>query len=107
MLVKQFVDEGLGNSSYLIASEETGQAVVLDPERDVDRYLQIAAGLGLRIIYALDTHLHNDFVSGAREIAAQVGAQVGASIEAQVDFEHLPLGEGSALDLGEMRIATL
>jgi hydroxyacylglutathione hydrolase len=107
MLVKQFVDVGLGNSSYLIASEETGQAAVLDPERDVDRYLQTAEGLGLRIIYALDTHLHNDFVSGAREIAAQVGAQVGASIEARVEFEHIPLGEGSTLDLGEIRIATL
>jgi hydroxyacylglutathione hydrolase len=107
MLVKQFVDEGLGNSSYLIASEETGQAAVLDPERDVDRYLQIAEGLGLRIIYTLDTHLHNDFVSGAREIAAKVGALIGASIEAQVDFEHLPLSEASALDLGELRIATL
>jgi hydroxyacylglutathione hydrolase len=79
----------------------------LDPERDVDRYLQIAEGLGLRIIYALDTHLHNDFVSGAREIAARVGAQVGASAQAQVDFEHLPLDDGSALDLGEVRIATL
>ena len=107
MFVKQFVDEGLGNSSYLIASEETGQAAVLDPERDVDRYLQSAEGLGLRIIYTLDTHLHNDFVSGSREIAAKVGAKVGASIEAQVDFEHLPLSEGSALDLGEIKIATL
>ena len=107
MLVKPFVDEGLGNSSYLIASEETGQAAVLDPERDVDRYLQSAEGLGLRIIYALDTHLHNDFVSGSREIAARAGARVGASMEAQVDFEHLPLSEGFGLDLGEMRIATL
>jgi hydroxyacylglutathione hydrolase len=107
MLIKQFVDEGLGNSSYLIASEETGQTAVLDPERDVDRYLQTAEGLGLRIVYALDTHLHNDFVSGAREIAAQVGAQIGASAEAHVDFEHLPLSEASALDMGELRIATL
>ncbi|HLA97098.1 MAG TPA: rhodanese-like domain-containing protein [Anaerolineales bacterium] len=107
MLVKQFVDEGLGNSSYLIAAEESGQAAVLDPERDVDRYLQTAEGLGLRIIYALDTHLHNDFVSGSREIAAQAGAQVGASIEARVDFEHLPLSEGYTLDLGGVRIATL
>jgi hydroxyacylglutathione hydrolase len=107
MLVKQFVDEGLGNSSYLIASKETGQAAVLDPERDVDRYLQMAEGLGLKIIYALDTHLHNDFVSGALEIAAQAGAKVGASSEARIDFEHLPLSEGSTLDLGELRIATL
>jgi len=107
MLVKQFVDEGLGNSSYLIASEETGQAAVVDAERDVDRYLQVADGLGLHIQYALDTHLHNDFVSGAREIAAQVGAMIGASSQAEVEFEHMPLSEGSELDLGELTIATL
>ena len=107
MFVKQFVDEGLGNSSYLIASEETGQAAVVDAQRDVDRYLQVAEGLGFHIAYALDTHLHNDFVSGAREIASHVGAKVGASLEAQVDFEHLPLSDGSVLGLGELRIVTL
>jgi hydroxyacylglutathione hydrolase len=80
---------------------------VLDPERDVDRYLQIAEGLGLRIVFILDTHLHNDFVSGARELAAQTGALVGASSEAHIDFEHLPLNDGSSLDLGDIRIVTL
>jgi hydroxyacylglutathione hydrolase len=107
MLVKQFVDEGLGNTSYLIGSVETGLAAVLDPERDVDRVLQTAEGLGLRILYTLDTHLHNDFVSGTREIVARTGATAGASAGAGVGFEHLPLHDGSVLELGGMRIVTL
>jgi hydroxyacylglutathione hydrolase len=107
MLVKQFVDEGLGNSSYLIASEETGQAAILDPERDVDRYLQIAEGLGLRIIYTLDTHLHNDFISGSRELAARAGVQIGASSQAELSFEHLPLQDGNLLQLGDLSIRVL
>lgn len=63
LFVKQFVDEGLGNSSYLIASEETGIAAVIDPQRDVDKYVKTAESLGLKLTYALDTHLHADFVS--------------------------------------------
>ena len=49
LFVKQFVDEGLGNSSYLIASEGTGIAAVIDPQRDVDKYIQVADGLGLKL----------------------------------------------------------
>ena len=107
MFVKQFVDEGLGNSSYLIASEETGQAAVLDPQRDVDRYLQVAEGLGLRLIYALDTHLHNDFVSGSRELATQAGVQVGASAEAELSFGHLPLQDRDVIHLGDLSLRVL
>ena len=107
MFVKQFVDEGLGNSSYLIASEETGLAAVLDPQRDVDRYLQVAEGLGLRLVYTLDTHLHNDFVSGSRELAVQAGIQVGASAEAEVSFEHLPLQDRDVIQLGDLSIRVL
>jgi len=82
--IKQFVDEGLGNSSCLIGSAETGKAAVIDPQRDVDRYLQVAEGMGLRLAYSLDTHLHADFVSGARELAARVTKPfcIGASAKA-------------------------
>ncbi len=107
MLVKQFVDEGLGNSSYLIGSEKTGLAAVIDPQRDVDRYLQVAEGLGLRLTYTLDTHLHNDFISGARELAAQPGIIVGASAEARLEFEHQPLQAGATLSLGDVAIGVL
>jgi hydroxyacylglutathione hydrolase len=63
--------------------------------------------LGLRIAYSLDTHLHNDFVSGAREIAAAAGARIGASAEAGLHFDHLPLSEGSRVQLGELSIRVL
>lgn len=107
MLVKPFVDEGLGNTSYLIASEETGLAAVLDPQRDIDRYLQVADGLGLRLVYALDTHLHNDFVSGALELSRQAGVKVGASAEASLGFEHLPLRDSDVIQLGDLSIGVL
>jgi hydroxyacylglutathione hydrolase len=107
MFLRPFVDEGLGNSSYLIGSEEAGLAAAIDPQRDIDRYVQTAEGLGLRLVYALDTHLHADFVSGARELAAQLGLQIGASAEAQLAFDHRPLREGDALTLGELTIGVL
>ena len=102
MFVKQFVDEGLGNSSYIVGSEAAGVAAVIDPQRDVDRYLQAAEGLGLRLTHVLDTHLHADFVSGARELAAKAGLKIGASRTAEMAFEHLPLAEGDTLHLGEV-----
>jgi len=107
VFLKQFVDEGLGNSSYLIGSEATGLAAVIDPQRDVDRYLQVVEGLGLRLTYALDTHLHNDFISGARELLTQKGLIVGASAEARLEFEHQPLAAGATLSLGDVTIGVL
>ncbi len=108
MLVKPFVDEGLGNSSYLIASEASGLAAVIDPERDVDRYIRAAEGLGLRLTYAFDTHLHADFVSGARELAARIPElRIGASAGAPLPFEHLALRECDTLPLGELTIGVL
>jgi hydroxyacylglutathione hydrolase len=109
LFIKQFVDKGLGNSSYLIGSTETGIAAVIDPLRDVDRYLQVAEGMGLRLAYTFDTHLHADFVSGARELAARVTAPfcIGASAKAALDFDHLPLNEGDTLSLGDISIGVL
>lgn len=109
LLIKPFVDEALGNSSYLIASTETGLAAAIDPQRDVDRYLQVAEGMGLRLAYALDTHLHADFVSGARELAARAPEpfRIGASARAALEFEHLPLNDGDTLSLGGISIRVM
>src|SRR5437867_5681573 len=89
--VQPFVDEGLGNSAYLVGSRDAKVAALIDPLRDVDRYVETARRLGVTITYALDTHLHNDFVSGTREAAARTGATVGASAEAGLAFDHRPL----------------
>lgn len=107
MLIKPFVDENLGNSSYLVASEQTRQAVAIDAERDIDRYVRVAEGLGLRLTHALDTHLHADFVSGARELAAQYDGTIGASAGSNLAFDYLRLNEGDTLSLGDLKLVVL
>ncbi len=105
--IKPFVDTGLGNSAYLIGSHETKKGILIDPLRDVDRYLSAAAENGIQLTHVLDTHLHADFVSGNREIANQTGALIGASAEAHVEFEHHPLTEDSVIDLGAFQIRVM
>jgi len=105
--IEPFVDTGLGNSAYLIGSLETKKGILIDPLRDVDRYLHTANELGLQLTHVLDTHLHADFVSGNREIATQTGAAIGASAEAGLGFEHNPLTEDSVIDLGAFQIRVM
>ncbi len=102
--VEPFVDKGLGNSAYLVGSHHTKKGILIDPLRDVDRYLQAAFERGIQLTHVLDTHLHADFVSGNREIAHQTGALIGASAEAKVGFAHQPLTEESIIDLGAFQI---
>ena len=105
--IEPFVDTGLGNSAYLIGSHETKKGILIDPLRDVDRYLYAASKLGIQLTHVLDTHLHADFVSGNREIAHQTGAVIGASVEAKVGFDHWPLTEDSVIDLGVFQIRVM
>jgi len=102
--IEPFVDQGLGNSAYLIGSHDTKKGILIDPLRDVDQYLQAASERGLTLTHVLDTHLHADFVSGNREIAHQTGAVIGASAGAKAGFEHQPLTEDSVIDLGAFQI---
>jgi len=105
--IESFVDTGLGNSAYLIGSHETKKGILIDPLRDVDRYLHAASELGLTLTHVLDTHLHADFVSGNREIANQTGAVIGASADAKVGFDHNPLTEDSVIDLGAFQVRVM
>lgn len=72
MLIRQVVDDKLAQNAYVIGCQRTGEAIVIDPERDVDRYLALAEREGLRLIAAAETHIHADFLSGSRELAARV-----------------------------------
>jgi hydroxyacylglutathione hydrolase len=101
------VDAGLGNSAYLIGSHATKKGILIDPLRDVDRYLHTANQLGIQLTHVLDTHLHADFISGNSEIAHQTGAVIGASAEAQLGFDHQPLTEESVIDLGAFQIRVM
>lgn len=87
MLVRMIYDEDLAQAAYLIGCPRSGEAIVIDPERDVDRYLALAAEHGLRITAVGETHIHADFVSGARELAEQTGAKVYVSSEGGPDWQ--------------------
>jgi hydroxyacylglutathione hydrolase len=100
------VDEGLGNSAYLVDLAD-GRALAVDASRDL-RALRTEAGRrGLRIEYAADTHLHADFLSGAVQLAADEGATVLASQAGDRTFPHRALSDGDEIDLGGLRMRTL
>ena len=104
MLVEQITVESLGNSSYLVGSPEAGVCAVVDPVRDVDLYTERASHLGLEILYSLETHVHNDFVSGSRELAARTGATVCASGASGLLFDYRPLRHGDSIEVGTVRL---
>ncbi|WP_069169266.1 MBL fold metallo-hydrolase [Streptomyces griseus] len=94
-----FVDtletEGLGNRSYLAGGAET--AVVVDPPRDVERVVAAAAGRGVRIAHVVETHVHNDYVTGGVELARLTGAHYLVPAAARVSFERVPVADGDTV----------
>lgn len=107
MYLSQFFVEGLGHASYLLASEKTHEAAIVDPRRDIDVYLDAARAAGVEIRYVLETHNHNDFVSGARALAELTGATHIASAQAELQFPYQPASDGDTLTLGEVTLHTL
>jgi hydroxyacylglutathione hydrolase len=107
MFFTQFHVEALGHASYLIGDDATGHALVLDPRRDVDVYLEAARGQGLRITHVLDTHGHNDYLSGLSELQARTGAQVLGSAAAELGYDHRSVADGEVLELGDVGLEVL
>ena len=107
MQIRQFVDEGLGNSTHLVISERTGLAALIDPLRDVDRYLEVAATAGASISHVFETHVHNDFVTGSRELAARTGARVVAGAAGGLEFEHDAVSDGDVVAVGDLSFTVL
>jgi hydroxyacylglutathione hydrolase len=99
MYFKQFYLGCLAHASYLIGSE--GEAAVVDPQRDVEQYLEEAEARGLKIKYVIETHLHADFVSGHRELAARTGAEILFGSKAGASFPHTAVKEGDEIVLGK------
>src|SRR6188472_2581411 len=99
------VDEGLGNSSYLVDLGD-GRALALDPSRHPGGYLQRAEQRGLTIAFTVETHLHADFVSGSRELSA-LGAQVIAPRTAGLEYPARGVEDGDELDLGGLTMRAL
>lgn len=116
MFLRQITDSSLAQNSYLIGCQRTGEAIIIDPERDVNRYLKIAAENDLRISAVAETHIHADFVSGARELAANSEVEIYLSAEGGADWQsewakgennlHL-LHDGTTFHVGNIKFQTL
>src|SRR6202790_5011501 len=105
MYFEQFYLTCLSHASYMIGSE--GEVAVIDPQRDVDIYMKAADEQNLKIRHIFETHLHADFVSGHKELAARTGAKIYIGAEAGAVFSHLPVGEGYELRFGKASIRVL
>src|SRR5574337_1101086 len=98
MLLRRFYDSKLAAASYLLGCTETGEALVVDPGRDAEQYAQAAAQEHLRITAVTETHIHADFVSGSRELAARTGARLLLSGEGGTDWHYrFARGDGATL----------
>jgi hydroxyacylglutathione hydrolase len=105
MYFEQFYLTCLAHASYMIGSE--GEAAVVDPQRDVDIYLKAAAEQGLTIRHIFETHLHADFVSGHKELAARTGAKIYIGAQANASFAHEALTDGFEIKIGAVRVRAL
>ena len=105
MYFEQFYLGCLAHASYLFGSE--GEAVVVDPQRDVEIYLETAAEHGLKIRHIFETHLHADFISGHKELAARTGATIYIGASAGAKFPHIDVRDGFELQVGRARIRVL
>jgi hydroxyacylglutathione hydrolase len=101
VLIEQFFLGCLAHASYLVASD--GIAAVIDPQRDVDIYIDAAKQKGLKIEHIIETHLHADFVSGHHELAQRTGARIYVGEDAHATFPHVALHDGDTLQFGNAR----
>lgn len=108
MFLQQFHLESLGHASYLVGEESIGEALVLDPQRDVRAYFEAARVHGFRIAYAIDTHGHNDYLSGISEIVARApGLTVLAAALGEFGYDHRAVRDGEVVEMGEVAFEVL
>jgi len=103
--VEVFVTAGLGDNSYLVSSD--GEAAVVDPQRDAWRLVRAAEAGGARIRAVLETHVHNDYVSGAHELRAATGAELVVPAQGAYEFPHRPAADGHEVRIGDLRLVAL
>lgn len=115
MLLKYFYDQALAHASYLVGCQRSGEAIIVDPGRDVEPYLATAKREGMKIVGVAETHIHADYVSGARELADRVGATLYVSDEGPAEwkylylepYSHQLLKEGDRFMVGNVEFLTL
>lgn len=107
MIFQQFYLEALGHASYLIGSEETGEAFALDVRRDVDLYYDFARRQGLTIRFAADTHQHNDYLTGITELQQRSPLELLSGARAELGYQARKLDDGQRLKMGEIELEVL
>jgi hydroxyacylglutathione hydrolase len=115
MLLRRFYDPKLAQASYLIACGRSGEAIVIDPNRDAEQYVRAAESEGVRIAHVTETHIHADFVSGSRELAARTGALLHLSGEGGTEWSYdfanadgaAILRDGATIQVGNVRLSAM
>src|SRR5690625_699115 len=111
MFFQHIYDKTLSQGSYLVGCQATGESIVIDAKRDIDDYLKIAKENNLRITHIAETHIHADFLSGSRELAAVTGAQMYLSDEGgsdwQYEFPHHGLKHKDVIKIGNLSLEVL
>jgi hydroxyacylglutathione hydrolase len=107
VIFQQFYLNCLAHASYLIGDEATRAAAVVDPQRDIDRYVTFAAEHSLRIQHVFLTHLHADFIAGHLELRDRVGATIYLGAKAQAEYRFTPLSDGRVVEFGRVRLKAL
>ena len=102
MFFKQFYLASLGHASYLVGDENTGEALVLDPRRDVDAYFEAARSQGMRITRAIDSHGHNDYLTGICELAARQDMELLGYADADLGYDHRDVKDGEVIEMGDV-----
>ena len=111
MFFQHVYDKSLAQASYFIGCQKAGIAIIIDPKRDIDTYLEIAKQNNMKITHVTETHIHADFLSGARELAAVTGATMYLSDEGgegwEYEFDHVGLKNGSVITVGNLTLEVL
>jgi hydroxyacylglutathione hydrolase len=111
MFFEHIYEEGLAQASYFIACQKTKEAIVIDPRRDIDVYLELAEKKNFDITYVTETHIHADFLSGSRELAAATGAKLLLSDEGDKDwkyqFENTALKDSDEIKIGNLKLEVM
>lgn len=105
MYIEQFFEPGLSHSSYLLGAQNV--CAIIDPQRDIDIYIDAARRMGMKITHILETHLHADFVSGHMDLQERTGADIYAPKSAGCQFPHVAVKEGSSLDIQHVHIEVI
>jgi len=107
MFTQQFFVEGLGCASYIVGCEAKGIAIVIDPDREIQKYLDVTQSRGLTITHIIETHLHADHVSGNTALAARTGADIYVHEASGAEYPHKPLRHDDVIELGNIRTRIL